>query len=154
MTTTYENSSKNITTLLNGTIQSIQQTIPIPVQMGKPSADTKELHTQFGVLIGITGHVKGQLLFSGDHTAFGVIGKSMFGMELSGEMLNSFCGEFGNMIAGGLATIVSEQSVSIDITSPTLIEGDMRMTGFKRSLSIPFTIESTNELTIYFLLDK
>lgn len=48
MTTTYENSSKNITTLLNGTIQSIQQTIPIPVQMGKPSADTKELHTQFG----------------------------------------------------------------------------------------------------------
>lgn len=69
-------------------------------------------------------------------------------------MLNSFCGEFGNMIAGGLATIVSEQSVSIDITSPTLIEGDMRMTGFKRSLSIPFTIESTNELTIYLLLDQ
>lgn len=63
MTTTYENSSKNITTLLNGTIQSIQQTIPIPVQMGKPSADTKELHTQFGVLIGITGHVKANCYF-------------------------------------------------------------------------------------------
>ncbi|MBR7554740.1 chemotaxis protein CheX [Allobacillus sp. GCM10007491] len=122
--------------------------------MGRPSADTKELHTQFGVLIGITGHVKGQLLFSGDQNAFGVIGTSMFGMELSGDMLNSFCGEFGNMVAGGLATIVSEQSVTIDITSPTLVEGDMRMTGFKRSIAIPFTIEAGNELTIYLLLDQ
>ena len=151
--TTGTTSSKHITTLLNGTIQSVTQTVPFDIQVGKPSTGTDELHTQFGVLIGITGDVKGQIFFSGKRDAFSTVGQAMFGMELEGEMFKSFCGELGNMITGGLATIISNEGVTIDITSPTMMEGDMKLTGFKRSLKVPLSFEATNELSIYLLLD-
>lgn len=153
MTTSTVN-SKHITTLLNGTIQSVTKTIPFDIQIGKPSTGTDELHSQFGVLIGITGDVKGQIFFSGKREAFNTVGQAMFGMELEGEMFKSFCGELGNMIAGGLATIISNQGVTIDITSPTLMEGDMKLTGYKRSLKVPLSFKPSNELSIYLLLDS
>ena len=51
------------------------------------------------MLIGITGDVKGLLVLEGNEIVFGGIGEAMFGMPLEGEMLGSFSGELGNMIA-------------------------------------------------------
>lgn len=40
----------------------------------------------------------------------------MFGMPLEGAMLESFTGEFGNMIAGNLCTFTGQHDLELDIT--------------------------------------
>src|SRR5699024_5787188 len=89
-----------INELSNGTYTSLKTVITIDHQIAKPTLLNQYLHLHFGVLIGITGDVKGQLILSGEQHVFGSIGKAMFGADLEGDMLMSFSGELGNMIAG------------------------------------------------------
>ena len=97
-----EDRNKLIMDLLNGTYSTLRTIVPIHHEIKKPRLLEQSLHLQFGVLIGITVDIKGKLILAGDSTIFGSIGESMFGMPLEGDMLLSFSGELGNMIAGGL----------------------------------------------------
>jgi chemotaxis protein CheX len=145
--------SDYITTLLNGTIVSLKNIVPINHTIGKPQLSQKSLQIQFGVLIGITGDVKGKLVLSAEKPLFGAIGEAMFGMPLQDEMLVSFSGELGNMLAGGLSTIIVEKGITTDITAPTIMDGNTMLSGYERSLVLPVTFESIGELNLYLLLD-
>ncbi|WP_047982708.1 chemotaxis protein CheX [Ornithinibacillus contaminans] len=153
MESVLQEKSKAITVLLNGTISSIQHVIPIKHEIRKPELSNESLKLQFGVLIGITGDVKGKLVLSADQSVFGAIGQAMFGMPLEGEMLTSFSGELGNMIAGGLSTNIVQSGLKTDITAPTIIEGNTNLSGYEKAIKLPVVFESVGELILYLLVD-
>ena len=126
-----------ITALLNATLASIHELTNI--ETGRPDMITAPLlQTDYGVLIGIVGDVKGRMFILGESAAFAHAGLAMYGMELSGDMLESFVGEFGNSVAGHAATKLYNQSVHIDITPPTTMQGHVKLGGFSKALQVPF----------------
>src|SRR5699024_9846612 len=106
--------NKTITELLNGTLLSMKKVIPVDYQTKNPQLVKEDLRMEFGVIIGITGDLKGKLVISGSPVTFRAIGEEMFHMPLKGEMLSSFSGEFGNMVAGGLSTNIAEYGTNVN----------------------------------------
>jgi chemotaxis protein CheX len=148
-------SSGNLTNVLNATIQALQTVIPFPQRHGAPALVTAPIYQpEMGVLIGITGDLRGRMLLEGDKAIFGSIGSSMFGMSLGGEMLESFTGELGNMIAGNLSTSLSQRGIQIDITPPTVMVGETKLYGFTKAISVPIQIEGIGEIQIIFALEE
>ncbi|RIW33090.1 chemotaxis protein CheX [Bacillus salacetis] len=150
MTTT----TKSVTDILNGTIQSIKSVIPLPVKVDQPSLITEpvKIHSM-GVLIGLTGDIRGQIIIDGHVEDFQGLGASMFGMPLEGEMLESFAGELGNMIAGNLSTHISQLGHSMDITPPTVIVGESKLSGFDRALRLPLSLENVGKFIVVIMVD-
>ncbi|WP_102028137.1 chemotaxis protein CheX [Salirhabdus sp. Marseille-P4669] len=153
MTTTVKSNAEIITTMLNGVYVSINNVLPLEIHLEKPTRQDKHLDIEFGVLIGFTGDVKGKLVIGSRKNVFGTIAEKMYGMPLEGEMLSSFSGELGNMIAGGLATYNSEKGIESDITYPTVMDGKTTLSGYSKALRIPTSIESVGDIMIYLLLD-
>ncbi|MGG3843788.1 chemotaxis protein CheX [Anoxybacillus kestanbolensis] len=146
---------EKITTILNGTIESIRSVIPLTMAIDKPSLFTQPFtQMSISVLIGITGDLRGRLMIEGHETMFGNIGETMFGMPLEGEMLKSFTGELGNMIAGNLATIVSQKGITIDITPPTVLVGQTKIYGFDKAFRVPIHFENKGELQLILTIDN
>ncbi|WP_257985585.1 chemotaxis protein CheX [Bacillus sp. V5-8f] len=141
------------TTLFDGVLASINNVVPLPYVSQDPRLHEDQLKLQFGVLIGFTGGLKGKILFKADKDVFSRLGEAMFGMPLEGDMLVSFAGELGNMIAGGLCTNVFGQGLTIDITSPTIMEGESKISGFKKAMELSVTFQEKGDLFMYFLLD-
>lgn len=147
--------SKLATDILNGTIQSVKGVLPFEVTIEKPSLFTQP-YTQhsIGVLIGMTGDVRGRLIIDGNEETFGKIGEGMFGMAVEGEMLESFAGELGNMIGGNLSTFISQKNMEMDITPPTVLVGQAKIYGFERAFRLPITISNGGTLIILLILEQ
>lgn len=152
MSVTVQEKNKMLKELINGIYESVNTIINVKTTMSKPSIIKGPVELRFGVLIGITGNIKGQLIFEADSSLFGELGNVMFGMPLEGEMLNSFSGELGNMIAGQLCTIVSNKGVNIDITSPTVAYGDVSFAGYQHIICVNVIIEDLGEMDIYMMI--
>lgn len=147
--------SKHIQTILNGTIQSLKSVIPITMDIKSPSLMVQPfVQKEMGVLIGIIGDIKGRIIIDSSAETFSAIGATMFGMPLEGEMLESFTGELGNMVAGNICTSVASNGVEIDITPPTVIVGTTRLYGFQHAFKLPVVIENIGELTIILTIDE
>ncbi|MDP4170755.1 MAG: chemotaxis protein CheX [Bacillota bacterium] len=143
--------SSMITKLLNSAIHSIKAVIPLEVEIKKPIlAPKNEGSTHLGVLIGMTGECKGHLILKASPGTFGNIANSMFGMIVEGEMLFSFTGELGNMLAGNMTTYASEQGIIMDITPPTVIEGNTTFHNVKTPVELPIHVAGAGEMS--FLL--
>lgn len=130
--------------------------------IGKLSIKSNPIMTNDVVsLIGVTGAVEGQVIFSlGDSVARYIASKMMFGADVPelDEMAKSAICELTNMILGNTATGFSEQGVLIDITPPSLLIGkDMTVSTVKGDfVSIPLQFTSTGatfEIEI-FIKDK
>ncbi|MDR4889927.1 chemotaxis protein CheX [Fredinandcohnia sp. QZ13] len=146
--------NKTVLELLNGTLGAIKTVVPLDFGLGKPFLLDQSLQMSFGVLIGFTGDLKGKLVLKGNEALFGSIGEIMFGMALEGEMLSSFAGELGNMIAGGMATNLAEDGVFIDITSPTVMKGDTALLGFEKAIGVALSYPNIGDMDIYLVLDN
>lgn len=147
--------SKHIQTILNGTIQSLKSVIPIAMDIKSPSLMVQPFEQkEMGVLIGIIGDIKGRIIIDSSAESFSAIGATMFGMPLEGEMLESFTGELGNMVAGNICTSVARNGVEIDITPPTVIVGTTRLFGFQHAFKLPVEIENVGEMTIILTIDE
>lgn len=148
-------SSKHIQTILNGTIQSLKTIIPLNVTVGAPTITSEpyEQH-EMGVLIGIVGDIKGRIILDATPTTFSNIGNTMFGMPLEGEMLESFTGELGNMIAGNLCTNVGQNGLDLDITPPTVMVGHTKLYGFHQAFQLSVTLDGAGEIVILLTIDE
>ncbi|OCS93546.1 chemotaxis protein CheX [Caryophanon latum] len=147
--------SKHIQTILNGTIQALKTIIPLEVTMGAPAMTTEPYEQQeMGVLIGIVGDLKGRIILDSTPASFSNIGNMMFGMPLEGEMLESFTGEFGNMMAGNLCTQVGQNGLELDITPPTVMVGHTKLYGFQKAFQLKVTIATVGEITILLTIDE
>lgn len=145
--------SNTLEDLHGSTIESVKQILPIPYENITAPVKCSELTCQFGVLVGITGSIKGKVLYKSNADFFSSVGELMFGMALEGDMLKSFAGELGNMISGGLCTNVFSKGMTIDITAPTIMEGSMALSGFKEAIEIEMTFQNGKKLAIGLMID-
>lgn len=148
--------SSAITEILNGTIQSVSSVIPIPMTREQPSMVAGPImQSEVGVLLGIAGSAPGQLIIHGKREVFSGIATAMFGMALSDEMLESFIGELGNMVGGNMCTNVSSSGILIEITPPTVLVGETKLTGFsQQALIIPLILSDVGKLEIILILNE
>lgn len=145
---------KQVTDLLNGICTATRNVVPLDNEIGKPVLIGESLYLTFGVLIGVTGDMKGKLILSSSTTeVFSFIAEAMFGTKLENDMLASFSGELGNMIAGNLSTQIDQLGIKTDITYPTILQGNTKVSGFKLAFNIPIAFTHSGELDIYLLLD-
>lgn len=146
--------SKYITDILNGTIESVKAVLPFEVTFEKPSLFTQPFtQHSVGVLIGMTGDVRGRIIINGDEEVFGKVGEGMFGMIIEGEMLESFAGELGNMIAGNLSTTISQEGFEMDITPPTVLVGQTKVYGFEKAFRLPIQMADKGALEVILMVE-
>ncbi|MDB5085321.1 MAG: chemotaxis protein CheX [Bacilli bacterium] len=147
--------SAAITDVLNGLMDSIASVVPIPSIPGKPSLISEPIfQPEMGVLIGVTGDIHGRFILEASIKTFGAIGQAMFGMALEGEMLESFTGELGNMIGGNMVTNVAGRGTKLDITPPTVIVGNSKLSSSPRALKIDIRLDGVGDLQVYLMLEE
>ncbi|WP_163536532.1 chemotaxis protein CheX [Gracilibacillus sp. YIM 98692] len=150
---TDENENEMLKELYNGSVQTIKNVVPIEQDFQSPKLSTKPLNVEYGVLIGFSGTYKGELVIQAEHDIFRAIGEALYGMQLSDDMLDSFSGELGNMIAGGISTHLANQEIHTDITHPTIISGNAQLTGFKRVLEVHIDYQNIGDMKMSLLLN-
>ena len=154
MTTGVNQRNKTITFLLNGTNMALKQVIPIDYELSKPHIEKRPIRICYGVFIGIVGDIKGKLVLVANKDAFGTVGEEMFGMPIGDDMLTSFSGELGNMIAGNVSTFIANDGLNIDITSPSIIEGDATVSGYVLAIQQRAVFVNGIYMDVYLLLDE
>ncbi|WP_299515441.1 chemotaxis protein CheX [uncultured Rummeliibacillus sp.] len=146
--------SEQMKAILNSTILSLKAVLPKEVHVSSPAITSDPYQqSEIGVLIGMVGDIKGRIIIDSTTTTFSAIGEAMFGMQLDGEMLESFTGEFGNMVAGNLCTYVAEQNLELDITPPTVMVGNTKLVGFKHAFKLPVNADGIGDLTVLLTVD-
>lgn len=146
--------TKSVTDILNGTIESVKTVLPFEITVEKPTVFTQPFSQHsIGVLIGMTGDVKGRVIIEGDKNIFSKIGEGMFGMLLEGEMLESFAGELGNMIAGKLSTTISKNGFEMDITPPTVFVGETKIYGFNKAFRLPIKLQNLGAIDVLLMVE-
>ncbi|SHM93912.1 chemotaxis protein CheX [Gracilibacillus kekensis] len=150
---TETNANEIIKELYNGSVQAIKNVVPVEHEFEAPKMSTQPLNVEFGVLIGYSGTFKGDLLIQAEHSVFSAIGEALYGMEISVEMLDSFSGELGNMLAGSLSTHLANTGIDTDITHPTIISGNAKLTGFKRVLEVAIHYQDVGNMKMSLLLN-
>jgi len=147
--------SNHVQVILDGTTLAIQSVVPLNVDIQQGSfMNEPYIQQEIGVLIGFTGDIRGRIIIDSVQPTFSNLAAKMFGMPIEGEMLESFTGEFGNMLAGNICTHVGSQNVTIDITPPTVMVGQTKLYGFESAYKMLVTIDEVGELTILFTIDE
>ncbi|RJR12204.1 chemotaxis protein CheX [Candidatus Parcubacteria bacterium] len=147
--------SESLTQVFNRTIDSVKSVIPIDFTFEQPSLHTETLtNVALGVLIVLTGDIRGQLIIQGERTVFQHIGAMMFGMELEGEMLQSFTGELGNMIAGTLSSNIAQSGLNMDITPPNVLIEQQTEFHLHHRLHSPLYLKDNGEMQIIVELEN
>jgi chemotaxis protein CheX len=102
------------------------------------------------IIIGITGDIKGQVIFSlGIDTAKWIASKMMMGMpvEQFDEMAKSAISELTNMILGTSATNFYNNGITVDITPPSLLMGDNMQISTTKMQTICIPLQLSNDST-------
>lgn len=79
------------------------------------------------IVVGIVGEVKGNVAYSMSlEAAKQIASKMMMGMPVTdfGEMEKSALSELANILTANTVTLFSQRDVLIDISTPTLLQGD------------------------------
>nr|WP_246602387.1 chemotaxis protein CheX [Sporosarcina aquimarina] len=150
----FVSTANNVQKVLNATISSLTTVVPIKFDVLSPSL-IKQPYEQreISVLIGLIGDMKGRLIVEPTHGIIDKIGLAMFGMNIEGEMAESFTGELGNMIAGNLCTILENDELTLDISPPTVLTGHTKFYGFQQAFKIPVKFEDGEVLNLLLTID-
>ena len=147
--------ASDIQKILNGTISSLTTVLPMKFDVLAPVLTVQPYEQkELSVLIGLIGAVKGRLIIDTTSDVIGSIGQSMFGMMIEGEMIESFTGELGNMIAGNLCTALEKDDYIIDISTPTVMRGETKFYGFKHAFKLPVRFEDETMLNVILTVDS
>lgn len=136
--------------------QVLQQVCQIDVRIGAIARDDVVINGEpLFIMLGVTGEISGQvLIIMSNETAKDIASRMMMGMPVTeiDDMSKSALSELGNMIMGNAATILSNNNTMIDITPPTLMIGNTKITAPDISaVKVPLLYQE-NEIKLYFLL--
>lgn len=98
------------------------------------------------IMIGVTGEMRGQVLLAMNEKAACNIASKMCMTEINAidDFASSALSELGNMILGNAATVFSSKGIGIDITPPSLTNGEMSIKNtFAKNLCVPLSFEDT-----------
>ncbi len=147
--------SKNGQKILNGTITSLTSVLPLQIKVLAPSLIAQSYEQkEISVLIGLVGDVKGRIIMDTTLVKVSEIGQAMFGMTIEGEMIESFCGELGNMVAGNLCTTLEKDGLVLDISPPTVMVGSAKISGFRQAFQLPVQFEDGSMMQILMTIDE
>lgn len=147
--------SKNVQRVLNAAISSLTTVIPLNAKVLAPSL-TKQPYEQkeLSVLIGLVGDIKGRLIIDTSMHTINEIGQAMFGMSIEGEMVESFTGELGNMVAGNVCTTLEKENLLLDISPPTVMTGATKISGFQQAFKLPVQLDNGNMMHLLLTIDE
>lgn len=130
-----------INPILKAAVKVIREACNMEVTIGKPSiADTQFTNSELLILMGITGEMKGQAILDFPKQNALKIASAMASMELTelDALAESAICELGNMILGNTATFFSVDGIAIDITPPTVCNGNVKFnSNFAANICIP-----------------
>lgn len=155
MVQTQQDQNTIIKEVLNCAVESIKGIVPLELTVGRPALLNGSFnHHAIGVFIGITGDLPGRIILDGPESAFACLGEKMFGMPIEGEMVESFAGEVVNMIAGNMGVALAAKGIKIDITPPTIIVGDSKISGFKQAIELPLSFKEAGDYRLVLNIEK
>ncbi|MGN0505470.1 MAG: chemotaxis protein CheX [Lachnospiraceae bacterium] len=136
--------------------QVLQQVCQIDVRIGTITKDDVFINGEpLFIMLGVTGEITGQVLIVMDNdVAKDIASRMMMGMPVNeiDDMARSALSELGNMVMGNAATILSNNNTMIDITPPTLMTGNTKITAPDIStVKVPLLYQNY-EIKLYFLL--
>lgn len=141
--------------LLNGTIHAFQELTPDKVMINTPSNVIEE-HAQltYSVLVGMVGDMKAHIIIDADEVIFAKLCNSLYGFQLEGELLESFVGELGNMVAGKLCVYSSVNEIALDITPPTVMIGSTNLPILHNTFALPISIIDIGDLNLLLSIEN
>lgn len=132
----------------------LQQIASIEAKLGKVFIkDSPYSSDNVVVIVGLTGSIRGQAIFSmSKEVALLIASKMMFGAPVTefDDMAKSAISELTNMILGNAATILFNKGIAVEITPPSLLMGEnLEITQNKmRTISIPLIFSGGGVLEI------
>lgn len=127
----------------------VEVTIQKPVL--KPASFSED---SWVIIVGVTGEMRGQVLIAMTSENACNIASKMCMMEVTqiDDFAASALSELGNMIMGNAATVFSSNGVGIDITPPTLSNGEVSFTScYAKSLCVPMSMPG-GEIDLFLAL--
>lgn len=139
--------AEHINTFLMAASKVISETCNLTPRVGKPYVrNTTFTSDSIVIMIGVTGEMQGQVMLAfGKPVALAIASKMMF-MEVTelDEISTSAICELGNMIMGNASTAFSVKNIGIDITPPSVCEGNFTVSGAVASMCIPIYVNDTD----------
>lgn len=146
--------SIQIKTLLNGTIHAFKEISPNQITVQNPFPFTSpHAHLHYSVLVGMVGDVKARIIIDADQPLFAKLCQSLYGFELDGDLLESFVGEFGNMVAGKLCSFSAAENIQLDITTPTVMIGETQIPIIQHTFSLPISITDIGDINLLLTVE-
>ena len=110
------------------------------------------------VIIGLTGKIRGQVLFTMSMpVAMNIASSMMGGMPLAemDEISKSAISELTNMIMGNTATIFYNKGINVEITPPSFLMGDnMRISSNKmKTICVPLKLKNDDLMELDISLE-
>ncbi|MBP5160273.1 MAG: chemotaxis protein CheX [Lachnospiraceae bacterium] len=147
-----------INPILAASVSVMRDACHITATIGKPALKPAIFdENAFLILMGITGEMKGQVILNFGSDAALDIASRMCMMQLPelSDLAQSAICELCNMILGNAATLFSVKNINIDITPPTICQGNVEFTNiYSANIQIPVSYESgTVEINIAIKMD-
>ncbi|MGN7939727.1 chemotaxis protein CheX [Virgibacillus sp. 6R] len=126
--------------ILAGTMASLKMILTVPYLI-EDLTETVPIDAMLhSVQIDLSGECNGAILIQGELAVYSYIGEGMFGMPISGELLESFIGEFANMLTGNLATLLSNYGLTTDISTPKFLK-HVNVNQYSQPITIPIVLK-------------
>ena len=143
--------AEHVNVFLMATSKILQDMCGYSPKIGKPAVKKCEFSDDtIVIMIGVTGEMKGQVMLSFEHSAALDIAGKMMMMKVDklDEFSTSAICELVNMIMGNASTVFSVEGIGIDITPPTICEGNVSFQGAAANLAIPVFYDGSGEKKI------
>ena len=118
--------AKYLNPIIAATDSVFQTMLSLKPEKGKVSIQ-KEITTdkEANVIIGMTGDIKGSIVYSFSKDMALEVVENMSGMKMEelDKFVTSAMGELGNIISGKATTGLAEQDLSCDIVPPQIVTG-------------------------------
>lgn len=144
---------KYINPFISASRRVLQQLIGLEPVIETPRLlDTTISGNDIVVIVGLTGAIKGQVMFTmGEDTAINIVKKmtlnnSVTELDFIGQ---SAISEMGNMIAGSTGMEMYSSGIDIDITPPSICRGEgLVITSKNKFVSIPLDINDIGKVFV------
>lgn len=147
-----------INVFLMAATQVMKDMCQLQVGVGKPYVKPTEFDSESIVIsIGVTGEVRGVVLLAFSVDVACDIASKMCFMPITqlDELSVSALSELGNMILGNAATVLSTKGIGIDITPPTIIQGDFKLSSaYAKNVCIPLAYDGGKIIELDISLKK
>ncbi len=147
-----------INPFLMAATQVMKDVCQLKLEMGKPYVKPTEFEKESIVVsIGITGQIRGQVLLSFNTEVACDLASRMCFMEIKqlDDISVSALSELGNMVLGNAATVLSTKGIIVDITPPSIIQGDFRLSSaYAQNICIPLTYDGGKVIELDVSLKK